>query len=161
MIRSPPLCSRPVIFLRGNGHRPDESHYPRPPKLVLEGALYGTFSPPKSHDTFCPPPFANSQCTWVKTGRFGSFFVVCFLALGGHCLQRCFLYQVLCFPCEYLGPKCRFFMASPPPPPVHPFTQNRFGTIVFFHSSKHWVYDPGDHLKKCRSPGMEECRKRA
>ena len=50
MIRSPPLCSRgsrPVIFLRGNGHRPDESHFLRPPKLVLEGALFGTFPPQK------------------------------------------------------------------------------------------------------------------
>ena len=30
--------------------------------------------------------------TWVKPGRFGSFFVLCFLALGGHCLQ------MLCLP---------------------------------------------------------------
>ena len=26
-------------------------------------------------------------CTWAKPGRFGNFFVLCFLALGGHCLQ--------------------------------------------------------------------------
>ena len=52
-----PLCSRNVILLRGNGHRPDKSHLLRPPKLVLEGVHYGTFPPPppKSHDTFCPP----------------------------------------------------------------------------------------------------------
>ena len=58
----PPLCSRNVILLRENGHRPDKSHFLRPPKLGLKGALYSTFSPPppKSHDTF-PPPFANSQ----------------------------------------------------------------------------------------------------
>ena len=31
-------------------------------------------------------------CTWVKTGRFGLFFVLCFRALGGHCLQ------MLCLP---------------------------------------------------------------
>ena len=31
-------------------------------------------------------------CTWVKTGRFGNFFVLSFLALGGHCLQ------MLCLP---------------------------------------------------------------
>ena len=43
----PPLCSRNVILLRGNGHRPDESHFLRPPKLVLEGALYSTCSPQK------------------------------------------------------------------------------------------------------------------
>ena len=30
-------------------------------------------------------------CTWVKPGRFGSFFVLCFLALRGHCLQMLFL----------------------------------------------------------------------
>ena len=51
----PPLCSRPVIFFRGDGHRPDESHFLRPPKLVLEGVLYSTFPPPKSHDTVSPP----------------------------------------------------------------------------------------------------------
>ena len=47
MIRFPSLCSRNVILLRGNGRRPDESHFLRPPKLVLEGALHGTFPPPK------------------------------------------------------------------------------------------------------------------
>ena len=58
-----PICSRPVIFLRGNGHRPDESHFLRPPKLVLEpqgGTLQYVFPPAKSHDTFCPP-FAVSK----------------------------------------------------------------------------------------------------
>ena len=33
-----------------------------------------------------------SPCTWVKPGRFGKLFVLCFLALGGHCLQ------MLCLP---------------------------------------------------------------
>ena len=65
MRRFPPcVCPRPVIFLRGNGHSPDQSHSQRPPKLFLEGALYSTFPPPlKSHDTFVPPPrlsLANS-----------------------------------------------------------------------------------------------------
>ena len=67
------------------------------------------------------------HCTWVKPGRFGSFFVLCFLALGGHCLQ------MLCLPGfgthantqslphfrdfpasirEHSPPKCRFFMAN-------------------------------------------------
>ena len=32
------------------------------------------------------------SCTWVKTGRFGSLFVLCFLALRGQCLQ------MLCLP---------------------------------------------------------------
>ena len=66
-------------------------------------------------------------CTWVKPGRFGSFFVLCFLALGGHCLQ------MLCLPGfgthantqnlphfhaftasiqEHSPPKCLFFMAN-------------------------------------------------
>ena len=62
MIRfPPPLCSRNVILLRGNGHRPDKSHFLRPPKLVLEGVLYGAFSPPKIARYVLPPPFANSQ----------------------------------------------------------------------------------------------------
>ena len=42
----PPLCSRNVILLRGNGHRPGKSHFLGPPKLVLEGVVYSTFSPP-------------------------------------------------------------------------------------------------------------------
>ena len=32
------------------------------------------------------------KSTWAKTGWFGIFFVLCFFALGGHCLQ-CFVYQ--------------------------------------------------------------------
>ena len=48
MIRFPPrLCSRPVIFPRENWQRPDESSFLRPPKMVLEGALYSTFPPQK------------------------------------------------------------------------------------------------------------------
>ena len=43
---SPSVCSRPVMLLGGNGHRPDQSDFLGPPKLVLEGALYSTFSPP-------------------------------------------------------------------------------------------------------------------
>ena len=58
---SPPLCSRSVILLKGNGHRPDRSHFLRPPKLVLEGVLYGTFSPPQNRTIRFAPPFANSQ----------------------------------------------------------------------------------------------------
>ena len=42
----PPVCFRPVVFLRGNRHRPGKPHFLRPPKLALEGALYGTFPPP-------------------------------------------------------------------------------------------------------------------
>ena len=52
----PPLCLRNVILLRGNGHRPDKSHFLRPPKLVLEGGLYGTFPPQKVARYVLPPP---------------------------------------------------------------------------------------------------------
>ena len=52
----PPLCSRNVIFFGGNGHRPDKSQFLRPPKLVLQGALYGTLSPPKIARYVLPPP---------------------------------------------------------------------------------------------------------
>ena len=44
-----------IIFLRGNGHRPDESDFLRPPKLARSTPP----PPPKSHDTFCPPPFCE------------------------------------------------------------------------------------------------------
>ena len=60
MTRFPaPVCPHPGIFLKGGGHRPDQFHSLRPPKLVLGGG--GWFStvcllpPPKSHDTFYPP----------------------------------------------------------------------------------------------------------
>ena len=51
----PPISSHPVILLRGNGHRPDESHFLRPPKLVWEGALYIIFDPPTRAIRFAPP----------------------------------------------------------------------------------------------------------
>ena len=39
-------------------------------------------------EIFCVPLLScASQCMGKKKGRFGIFFVVCFLALGGHCLQ--------------------------------------------------------------------------
>ena len=60
MIRfPPPLCLRNVILLRGNGHRPDESHFLRPPKLVLEGVLYGTFCPPQNRTIRFAPPLCE------------------------------------------------------------------------------------------------------
>ena len=75
----------------------------------------------------CQPNIGVPQSTWVKPGRFGSFFVLCFLALGGRCLQ------MLCLPgfgthantqnlpyfraCpasiqEQCPPKCLFFIAN-------------------------------------------------
>ena len=74
-----------------------------------------------SHGT--PPPL----CTWVKPGRFGSFFVLCFVALRGHCLQMLCLPgfgtqantqnfpHFRAFPAstqEHSPPKCLFFMAN-------------------------------------------------
>ena len=54
---SPPVCSRHVIFLRGNGHAPDQSHCLSPPKPGFGGhALYYVCATPKSHNTFRPPP---------------------------------------------------------------------------------------------------------
>ena len=60
MIRFPPPSVRfhPVVFLRGNRHRPGKSHFLRPPKLVLEGALYGTFPPPQNRTIRFAPPLA-------------------------------------------------------------------------------------------------------
>ena len=51
---------------KGNGRRPDQPHFLRPPKVGLEGAWY-VFLPSKTHDTFCPPPapLPNSE-NYVK-----------------------------------------------------------------------------------------------
>ena len=69
MIRfPPPLCSRNVILLRGNGHRPDKSHFLRPPNWFWRGVLYGTFSPPKSHDAL-----GQKSCR-TKVSRIFRFF---------------------------------------------------------------------------------------
>ena len=69
----PFLCSRPVISLRGNGHRPDESHFLSPSKLVLEGGTLWYVSPtPKSHDTFCPPPLCEFPMNCSSHARVGA-----------------------------------------------------------------------------------------
>ena len=78
----PPLFTQCHFLLRGNGDRPDKSHFLRPPKLVLEGVLYGTFPPPPPNRTirFAPPPsLANSQLykpslTWWTFRIFFIFF---------------------------------------------------------------------------------------
>ena len=58
MIRfSPPLgCPRPVISLRGNGHRPDESHFLRP--RGFRGHTLWSVPPP-------PPPPQNRMVRFV------------------------------------------------------------------------------------------------
>ena len=59
IIRFPGFVHAPVIFRRGNGHRPDESHFWRPPKLVFSIVRF----PPLPNRTirFAPPLFAISQ----------------------------------------------------------------------------------------------------
>ena len=57
----PPLCFRPVVFLGGSRHRAGKSHSLRPPKLVLEGALYGTIPPPQNRTIRFAPPLATFQ----------------------------------------------------------------------------------------------------
>ena len=50
-------------------HRPDQSHFLRPPNLVLEGALVRTCTPNpplNSHDMFPAPSFAVSECKGEK-----------------------------------------------------------------------------------------------
>ena len=50
-----PACFRPVVFLRGNRHRPGESHFLRPPKLVLGRTLWYVFPPQNRTIRFAPP----------------------------------------------------------------------------------------------------------
>ena len=77
----PPVCSRNVVCLRGNGHRPDQSHFLTPPKLVLEGTLHGMFSP-KIARYVLPPPLSEPP---VRSGegdrpdlfRFPRFLPIC------------------------------------------------------------------------------------
>ena len=66
---------RPVIFLRGNARRPDQSHFLRPPKLVVEGALHSTFSTPKTRTMhFLPPHFGKRfNQSLVRTGVWRGF----------------------------------------------------------------------------------------
>ena len=75
-----PVCFHPVVFLRGNQHRPGKSNFLRPPKLVLEGALYGTFpGGPERHldaarqklprDNFCRSAAAQLPS---PRGQFGN-----------------------------------------------------------------------------------------
>ena len=67
MIRfPPPVCFRPVVFLRGNRHRPGKSHFLRPPKLVLEAALYGTFPPPPNRTIRFAPPISRFPTTFAN-----------------------------------------------------------------------------------------------
>ena len=58
------------------------------------GVNGGVSTPEPSFPDFggpCTGQGGRGQCTWVKTGRFGIFVELCFLALGGRCLQMLFL----------------------------------------------------------------------
>ena len=106
---------------------------PRPPDEVREPGISSTRDQKTRTVSTCsinPGSLSlirRSHSTWVKPGRFGSFFVLCFLALGGHCLQ------MLCLPgfgthantqnlphfrafpvsiWEHSPPKCLFFKAN-------------------------------------------------
>ena len=84
MIRfPPPLCSRNVILLRGSRHRTDKSHFLRPLKLGLEGALYSTFPPPpKSHDTFWTPLCEFPTLSRVASAEFCDLMRLCITGRG-------------------------------------------------------------------------------
>ena len=58
---SPPPLVTPCHFLRGIGHGPDQSHFLSPPKLILEGVLYGTSPPPQNRAIrfALPPPICR------------------------------------------------------------------------------------------------------
>ena len=124
-----------------------EKLYPPPPSphfwpiSIFQGRGVGVYilSPHAAGILYAPPFYTPPTprrvfsgvggwgCTWVKPGRFGSFFVLCFLALGGHCLQMlCLpgfgrnannqnLPHFRAFPAsiqEHSPPKCLFFMAN-------------------------------------------------
>ena len=58
----PPVCSHPVISLKGNKHRPGPiPFFLSPPKLVLEGALYIVRFPPQNRTIRFAPPFARES----------------------------------------------------------------------------------------------------
>ena len=89
----PPVCPCPAILLKGNGRRPDKSHFLSPPELVLELALYNTFPPLKiARDVFpphllFPNKIASSsfQEEQHKHTVFGPNFLRTFLTLTPGC----------------------------------------------------------------------------
>ena len=97
MLRFPaPVRFRPVVFLRGNRHRPGKSHFLRPPKLILEGALYGTFPPPQiarlrfaPHQPLSKFPFKPQPHELVALSLAGSLFLA-ISREGAHLLSASF-----------------------------------------------------------------------
>ena len=77
MINFPPrVCSRPVIFLTGNWHRPDQSHFLRPPKLVLKARSFVRFPPPpkKNRAIRFALPICRFPTISAKTEQALTFF---------------------------------------------------------------------------------------
>ena len=89
MLRFPPPFVHAMSF-RGNGHRPDQSHFRSPPKLALEGTLYGTFPPPNRTIRFAAPsavsvlfPFENQYTESMTSALiFFSLFFFFFAKKG-------------------------------------------------------------------------------
>ena len=50
----PPIWRLPVISFKGERHRPDQSHFLRSPRVVLESTLSGMFPPPNGVIRFAP-----------------------------------------------------------------------------------------------------------
>ena len=90
MIRFPPPFVYAVSFSleeTGTDQTTNPTFAP-PPKLVLEGVLYGTFSPPKSHDTFCPPPLRIPKKRKKKKTKPFCTSVVARLSSSESCNKR-------------------------------------------------------------------------
>ena len=76
MIRfPPPVGSRPVMFLRRNGHGPDKSHFLGPPTGFGGGSQKYVSPPPQSHTVRSAPPLCDFQnIAWLlcRTHRIGA-----------------------------------------------------------------------------------------
>ena len=71
----PPPFFTQCHFLRGNGHRPHQSHFLSPPNWFWRAHSMVRFPPPpqKSHDTFCPPISRfPKQTARFETTSFGN-----------------------------------------------------------------------------------------
>ena len=70
VIQFPPHCSRPGIFIRGNGHRPDQSHFLSPPKPAR--SFVRSPPPPKNRTIrLPPPPLTHPTAKGVRQKEFG------------------------------------------------------------------------------------------
>ena len=73
-VSPPPMCSRHVIFSGGNGHRPDKSHFVRPPKVALEGHSIVRFPPPQNRTTRFASPESDIQAKFVADRGVAKFW---------------------------------------------------------------------------------------